>query len=97
MQAEEQAKRLAESVAAAKRSVTLVVAQYKAGTVDFNRVYTNQLALVTQQDQLAVAEANMVLNLITLYRVLGGGWPVNGSGCAQASLQRADTTAHGVV
>ncbi len=81
LQAQEQAKRLEESVAAAERSVALVVAQYKAGTVDFNRVYTNQAALVTQQDQLAIAEANIALNLIALYRALGGGWPVTGPGC----------------
>jgi NodT family efflux transporter outer membrane factor (OMF) lipoprotein len=82
LQAQEQAKRLGESVAAAERSVALVVAQYKAGTVDFNRVYTNQAALVTQQDQLAIAEANIALNLVALYRALGGGWPVTGPGCA---------------
>jgi len=81
LQSQEQAKRLEESVAAAERSVTLVVAQYKAGTVDFNRVYTTQSALVTQQDQLAIAEANIGLNLIALYRALGGGWAVTGAGC----------------
>ena len=81
LQAQEQAKRLEESVAAAERSVALVVAQYKAGTVDFNRVYTNQSALVTQQDQLAIAQANIALDLIALYRALGGGWPVTGPGC----------------
>jgi NodT family efflux transporter outer membrane factor (OMF) lipoprotein len=87
LQAQEQAKRLEESVAAAARSVELVVAQYKAGTVDFNRVYTNQAALVAQQDQLASAQANIALNLIALYRALGGGWPVTGPGCMQSLSQ----------
>jgi NodT family efflux transporter outer membrane factor (OMF) lipoprotein len=86
LQAQEQTKRLEESVAAAERSVTLVVAQYKAGTVDFNSVYTNQAALVTQQDQLAGAQANIALNLIALYRSLGGGWPVAGPGCSPIVL-----------
>jgi NodT family efflux transporter outer membrane factor (OMF) lipoprotein len=80
LQAQEQAKRLEESVAAAERSVAIVVAQYRAGTVDFNRVYTNQSALVTQQDQLASAQASIALNLIALFRALGGGWPVSGPG-----------------
>jgi NodT family efflux transporter outer membrane factor (OMF) lipoprotein len=86
LQAQDQVKQLEKSVTAAERSVTLVVAQYRAGTVDFNRVYTNQTALVNQQDQLASGQAGIALQLIALYRALGGGWEVTDSKCAATLL-----------
>lgn len=69
-----QAKSLEESVKEAEGSVELVLAQYKGGLVDFNRVFTLQSQLVTQQDQLAIARGNIALSLIAVYRALGGGW-----------------------
>jgi NodT family efflux transporter outer membrane factor (OMF) lipoprotein len=69
-----QAQSLEESVKEAADSVQLVQAQYKGGLVDFNRVFTTQAQLVTQQDQLAQARGNIALSLISVYRALGGGW-----------------------
>ena len=69
-----QARSLAESVKEAEDSVQLVVAQYRGGLVDFNRVFTTQAQLVTQQDQLASAQGNRALSLIAVFRALGGGW-----------------------
>jgi NodT family efflux transporter outer membrane factor (OMF) lipoprotein len=69
-----QARSLQESVEAADRSVQLVIAQYREGLVDFNRVFTTQSQLVTQQDQLAAARGNLAVSLIAVYRALGGGW-----------------------
>lgn len=69
-----QARSLERSVLAAERSVELVLAQYKEGRVDFNRVFTLQIQLVSQQDLLATAQGNIALNLIAVYRALGGGW-----------------------
>jgi NodT family efflux transporter outer membrane factor (OMF) lipoprotein len=69
-----QAESLSEGAEAAQQSVDLVLAQYKAGLVDFNRVFTTQAQLVTQLDQLATAKGNIALNLIAVYRALGGGW-----------------------
>lgn len=69
-----QARNLQTSVRAAERSVELVVDQYRAGRTDFNRVFTAQAQLVTQQDQLAAARGNIALSLISVYRALGGGW-----------------------
>ena len=57
LQAQLQAQSLEESVHEAQASVELVLQQYQAGTTDFNRVYTTQAQLATQQDQLAVARA----------------------------------------
>ncbi len=69
-----QAKSLEDSVKDAEDSVELVQAQYRAGLVDFNRVFTTQSQLVNQQDQLAVARGNIAISLISIYRALGGGW-----------------------
>ena len=71
-----QARNLEESVKAAENSVDLVLALYKQGRVDFNRVFTTQSFLVTQLDQLAVARGNIALSVISIYRALGGGWRV---------------------
>ena len=74
LKTQEQARNLAEGVRASEATVDLVLLQYKSGAVDFNRVYTTQAALVTQQDELAAARGNIALNLVQLYRALGGGW-----------------------
>jgi NodT family efflux transporter outer membrane factor (OMF) lipoprotein len=69
-----QAHSLEVAVKEAQNSVALVQAQYRGGVVDFNRVFTTQLQLVTQQDQLAIARGNIAASLIAVYRALGGGW-----------------------
>jgi NodT family efflux transporter outer membrane factor (OMF) lipoprotein len=74
LQYQVQALALEDSVQDAKDSVELVQAQYQGGVVDFNRVFTAQSQLVTQQDQLAIARGNIAVSLIAVYRALGGGW-----------------------
>ena len=74
LQSQLQARSLAESADASTRSVELVMKQYQEGLVDFNRVFTVQSQLLAQQDQLAIARGNIALNLIGVYRSLGGGW-----------------------
>lgn len=74
LQAQQQAARLQESVHETERSVELVLLQFEGGVTDFNRVYTTQSSMVTQQDQLAATRGNIALNLIEVYRSLGGGW-----------------------
>ncbi len=75
LQAQQQSAFLDESVREAARSVELVTLQFEGGVTDFNRVFNAQSTLVTQQDQLAVARGNIALQLIAVYRALGGGWP----------------------
>lgn len=85
-----QAQSLEESVREAVDSVELVQAQYRGGLVDFNRVFTTQSQLVTQQDQLAAARGNIALSLISVYRALGGGWQAatpSGDDCQDASAR----------
>lgn len=71
---QEQSKFLTESAAAAARSLDLAVLQYRQGIADFTTVLTAQQALLQQQDSLAVALGNISINLVGVYRALGGGW-----------------------
>jgi NodT family efflux transporter outer membrane factor (OMF) lipoprotein len=74
LKSQQQAAKLEQSVRDAERSVELVLIQFRGGVSDFNRVYNTQSALVSQQDQLAVARGDIALNLIRAYKALGGGW-----------------------
>jgi NodT family efflux transporter outer membrane factor (OMF) lipoprotein len=74
LQAQIQTKLLEESVAASQKAVNIVAKQYQAGTVDFNRVATIELALVQQQQLLAIAQGSIAQGLIQTYLALGGGW-----------------------
>jgi NodT family efflux transporter outer membrane factor (OMF) lipoprotein len=74
LKSQEQAKDLARSVEAATAATQLGLKQYKAGTIPFNTVLNLETTQVQQQDQLAVAQGNITLNLINVYRALGGGW-----------------------
>ncbi len=67
---------LRDSVEAAERSLDLTVQQYRAGAVDFNRVFTLLQSRVAQQDAYAASQGNIALNLIALYKALGGGWEI---------------------
>jgi hypothetical protein len=74
LQAQKQAADLETAVREAQRSVDLVVLQFEGGVTDFNRVFNTQTTLVNLQDQLAVTRGNIALNLVQLYKALGGGW-----------------------
>jgi outer membrane protein TolC len=74
LRSQEQAEDLARSVEAARAATQLGVQQYRTGTIDFNRVFNLETTQVQQQDQLVVASGNIALNLINVYRALGGGW-----------------------
>ncbi len=61
----------------------------------YNQLFTVINFQVTQQDAAAQAEGNIALNLILLYRAMGGGWQIrlqheigpDGSPCAMAAEQ----------
>jgi outer membrane protein TolC len=74
LRSREQAEALDRSVKAATAATQLGVQQYRTGIIDFNRVFNLETTQVQQQDQLAIAAGNIALNLINVYRALGGGW-----------------------
>jgi outer membrane protein TolC len=67
---------LSSSVKASKRSVDLSLIQYTEGIVDYQRVLDSQRDLTNQQDLLASNTGSVVINLIALYKGLGGGWQI---------------------
>jgi outer membrane protein TolC len=55
------------------RAVELADFQYREGEVDYTRVLDTQQFLVVEQDCLVITKGLVALNLITLYKTLGGG------------------------
>jgi len=67
---------LSDGVTAAKRSVQISMLQYREGMIDYQRVLDTQRAQVEQEDILADTKGSVALNLIAIYKSLGGGWEI---------------------
>jgi NodT family efflux transporter outer membrane factor (OMF) lipoprotein len=65
---------LEQAVQAAKRSLDIATIQYREGLIDFQRVLDSQRTLFSQQERLVTNRGNVTLNLIALYKAMGGGW-----------------------
>jgi outer membrane protein, multidrug efflux system len=65
---------LKTAVAAGQRAVGLSKSQYTLGLVDFLNVLQSELALSQSQDQLVQSEERLSLDMISLFKALGGGW-----------------------
>ena len=74
--AREQVRResLEESVAADQRALLLATQLYKSGLADFLNVLTSESALYTEQDTLVQSDQAVSVDLVQLYKALGGGW-----------------------
>ncbi|MGH9846693.1 MAG: TolC family protein, partial [Blastocatellia bacterium] len=70
----EQRAQLEKAVASNRRSVELSRELYIAGLSDFLSVLEAQNALYASENQLAQSEAAVAINLVALYKALGGGW-----------------------
>ena len=65
---------LTSGVQAAERAVELANIQYRDGAVDYTRVLQTQEVLLSEQVSLVRAQGSGVINLIAMYKALGGGW-----------------------
>jgi NodT family efflux transporter outer membrane factor (OMF) lipoprotein len=65
---------LTGSVGSAARAVELAQFQYREGAADYTRVLNTQQFLVTEQDRLVSTQGSVALNLVAIYKALGGGW-----------------------
>jgi NodT family efflux transporter outer membrane factor (OMF) lipoprotein len=74
LRAQERSALLETSVSNAQKAVQIVVRQYDAGGVDFNRVAVIEQSLVQQQDLWVRSYGDIARGLIQVYRALGGGW-----------------------
>ncbi|HTU23452.1 MAG TPA: efflux transporter outer membrane subunit [Gemmataceae bacterium] len=88
LRSREQAEDLARSVEAAREALRIGRDQFRVGTVPFNTVFNLETTQVQQQDQLVVSQGNIALNLINVYRALGGGWEIRyqDGGCGRPPL-----------
>jgi NodT family efflux transporter outer membrane factor (OMF) lipoprotein len=74
LRSQEQADALARSAAAAVAATKVEEQRFREIRADVNRLFTLENSQLQAQDQLAVAQGNIALNLISVYRALGGGW-----------------------
>lgn len=65
-----------ESARQASEAERVAQVKYRAGEIDFNRLFTVQQLLLGQEESLAVARGNAAQSLVDLYRALGGGWEI---------------------
>ncbi|MBZ0256708.1 TolC family protein [bacterium] len=74
--AQEQARNqsLANAADAAQMAVEVSQDQYKNGLADFYNVLDAQRSLLTFQDQQAESDGELIVNLVRIYKALGGGW-----------------------
>jgi NodT family efflux transporter outer membrane factor (OMF) lipoprotein len=82
--AKEQTRRqsLARAAAANERAVTLASDLYEHGLADFLRVLETQRSLYQSQDAEVESECAGALDLIAIYKALGGGWEESEDGRA---------------
>jgi NodT family efflux transporter outer membrane factor (OMF) lipoprotein len=65
---------LERSLEGNRKVYNLALQQYQAGTTDFDRVVNTQLKVIRQQDELVQARLNSALELVKVYKAVGGGW-----------------------
>ena len=74
LKAKQQVVYLRRSVAAARRAEGVVLDQYRDGTASYDRVLDSQRQLLLSQSRLLAARADVLTNLIAVYKGLAGGW-----------------------
>ncbi|MHA7776130.1 efflux transporter outer membrane subunit [Roseibium sp. M-1] len=74
LRSKQEAVYLRRSVNSARAAVSEVGAQYEDGTASYNRVVDAQRSLYLAEARLIAADANVLTNLIAVYKGLGGGW-----------------------
>jgi len=74
IQSQQESRFRAEAATASKKSTEIANIQYREGAVDFQRVIDSERTLVLQQDRWTNTRGDIALNLIAMYKALGGGW-----------------------
>ncbi|MCH2182365.1 MAG: efflux transporter outer membrane subunit [Mariniblastus sp.] len=76
LNAQDQYEAYRKSTEANLRALDLVTIQFREGEVDFTPIYVLQNNIVSQQIEMIAAQSNIALELIALYKALGGGWQI---------------------
>ncbi|MCU0958555.1 MAG: efflux transporter outer membrane subunit [Pirellulaceae bacterium] len=92
---QQRVKFLRQAVADVTRSLEIGLNLYEQGVIDYQRVLDSQRALVLQDDALAQSQGKVAINLVAVYKALGGGWQsrlsnsVSAEGAAGAAASQA--------
>ncbi len=76
LKSQEEVKFLQENVDDLDSALELLVIEFEEGAIEFSPVFVLQGSLREAQDRLAAAQGRLLLNLIDVYRALGGGWQI---------------------
>jgi NodT family efflux transporter outer membrane factor (OMF) lipoprotein len=76
LKAQDQTEKLRLAVRDIKELNDILLTQANSGATNFDRLFVVQAQAAVQQDNLATSEGNVALNLIRIYRALGGGWQI---------------------
>lgn len=76
---------LSDAVDSSTLAVELARERYQNGLVDFLNVLDSQRLLYLAQDELVLSEQTVTVELIALFKALGGGWEPAGSGDGPSS------------
>ncbi|WP_234745819.1 efflux transporter outer membrane subunit [Burkholderia sp. WTPI3] len=77
-----------EYVQSAQDYYDIAQARYRTGTDSFLTLLTAQRTLYTAQQQFVTDQLSKLSNLVTLYKVLGGGWSERADDASQAGEAR---------
>lgn len=75
---------LVDAATSSRLAVELATSRYTEGISDFLDVLSAQGSLYSSEDALAQSDRQVVQNLVTIYKSLGGGWEAEGQEPAQA-------------
>ena len=85
---------LAAATTAAQQALTLASGRYRAGLSGMLDLLLSERALYQAQDQLIVSSQRLNVNLVALYKALGGGWKITADGQETAAQPaKADSLA----
>lgn len=76
LKSQDRADYLAKATEASKQALDLALLQYREGQKDYTTVLVSQLALLNAQDALVATLGSIPINLVAVYRALGGGWEI---------------------
>jgi NodT family efflux transporter outer membrane factor (OMF) lipoprotein len=71
---QQRVKSLEQAVHETEQALRIGLFQYEQGLIDYQRVLDSQRALVQQQDALAESRGKIAMNLVAVYKAVGGGW-----------------------
>lgn len=79
--------RLKLAAEAASNAAVMARQQYDSGLIDFQTVLETQRSLLSTQDGVAIAAADVSADHVRLYKALGGGW-ISDSDADQSNLKK---------